>query len=145
MTSPPLLSFTTTAVGTIKPTHARLNKTFATLKSYPVEYRLEQLNKLYWAVKDNAESLANALNADFNKPHNESYMTEIDWVQLVIIDVMKNLRKWAADEPMDVPLPTKLFNSPRMRKEPMGVVLVIGYMHSPSLPPRPILSLYKIT
>lgn len=125
-----ILPFTYTPLETIEPTHARLNKSFATLKSYPLEFRLEQLNKLYWAIKDNEQLLYDALQADFNKPLYETYMTEVAWLQLTILDVMKNLREWAADEPMDVPLSFKLTNSPHMRKEPMGTILIIGYIRS---------------
>lgn len=127
MSSSTPLPFTYTPVDTIESTHARLNKSFGTLKSYPLEFRLEQLNKLYWAIKDNEQLLYDALKADFNKPAFETYITEIAWMQLTILDVMKNLRKWAADEPLEVPLLSKLLNSPRMRKEPMGIVLIIGY------------------
>lgn len=121
------LPFKYTNVESIEPIHARLNQSFATLKSYPLEFRLEQLNKLYWTIKDNEQHLYDALKADFNKPFYETYMTEIAWMQLAILDVMNNLREWAADEPLKVPLAIKLTNSPRMRKEPMGVILIIGY------------------
>lgn len=125
-----LLPFKYTNVESIEPIHTRLNQSFATLKSYPLEFRLEQLNKLYWTIKDNEQHLYDALKADFNKPYNETYMTEIAWMQLAILDVMNNLREWAADEALKVPLAIKLTNSPRVRKEPMGVVLIIGYFHS---------------
>jgi hypothetical protein len=127
MSSPTLLPFSHTPIEAIEPTHARLNKSFTSFKSYPLEFRLEQLNKLYWAIKDNEQNLYDALKADFNKPQYETYMTEILWMQLTILDVMSNLRKWAADEPLEVPLTIKFVNSPRMRKEPMGVILIIGY------------------
>lgn len=126
----PVLPFAYTPVELIEPIHARLNQSFAALKSYPLESRLEQLNKFYWAIKDNEKHLYDALKADFNKPYNETYMTEIAWMQLAILDMMNNLREWAADEPLKVPLAIKLTNSPRFRKEPMGIVLIIGYPHS---------------
>lgn len=42
--------------------------------------------------------------------------------------MMKNLREWAKDQPIKgVPMTTSLFNKPKMRSEPLGVVLIIGY------------------
>lgn len=120
--------FVETPVATIPPLHNRLHSTFSMLKTYPLEYRLEQLNKLYWAIKDNEQLLADALHADFRKPYHEVYLTEINWLETVVLGMMKNLREWAKDQPIKgVPMTTSLFNKPKMRSEPLGVVLIIGY------------------
>lgn len=120
--------FVETPVATIPPLHNRLHSTFSSLKTYPLEYRLEQLNKLYWAIKDNEQLLADALHADFRKPYHEVYITEINWLETAVLGIMKNLRGWAKDQPIKgVPMTTSLFNKPKMRSEPLGVVLIIGY------------------
>lgn len=78
-------------------------------------------------LKDNEDLLQEALKKDLNKSKLESVLLEISWMQNDIIHICNNLEKWAKDEPMpDTPLMYKL-NMPRFRKEPMGVVLVIGY------------------
>ena len=47
-----------------------------------------------------------------------------------IVFVSKNLAKWAKDEAApDINLMNKLL-SPRIRKEPLGCVLIIGYFPS---------------
>ncbi|KAH0602779.1 uncharacterized protein H6S33_008429 [Morchella sextelata] len=125
--------FIETPVATIPPLHNRLHSTFSTLKTYPLEYRLEQLNKLYWAVKDNEQLLADALHADFRKPYHEVYLTEINWLENVVLGIMKNLREWAKDQPIKgVPMTMSLFNKPKMRSEPLGVVLIIGPSNFPA-------------
>lgn len=120
------LPFTATPVDAIEPAVSRLNRSFNTLKSYPLAFREEQLGRLYWAIKDNEQQLYDALRADLGKPLLESFMTEIAWLLGDILTVMKNLKKWAADEPIEAPLSIRLTTFPRMRKEPLGTILIIG-------------------
>ncbi len=50
-----------------------------------------------------------------------------------IIFTCDNLESWAKDESApDIPLLNKALN-PRIRKDPLGVVLVIGYEYFPRL------------
>lgn len=52
-----------------------------------------------------------------------------------IVFVTKNLEKWAKDEKAkDIPL-TNALMSPRIRKDPLGCVLVIGYVKPQILKP----------
>ena len=77
-------------------------------------------------LKDNEEALFKALRLDLGKPGFESYAGEVGWCENDIIYVCDHLEKWARDEkPPDVPLLNTPL-SPRIRKDPLGVVLVIG-------------------
>ena len=77
-------------------------------------------------LRDNEEALFEALRLDLGKPGFESYAGEVGWCQNDIIYVCDRLEKWAGDEkPADVPLLNAPL-SPRIRKDPLGVVLVIG-------------------
>lgn len=104
---------------------------FRSQKTKPIEYRLQQLRKLYWGIVDNQQALLEALKSDLNKSEFETFLSEIIWCQNDIIFMTKNLAKWMKDEPaQDIPF-THSFMSPRIRKEPMGTVLVIGAYNYP--------------
>ncbi|CUS10471.1 unnamed protein product [Tuber aestivum] len=132
MASHLLIPFISTPVETIAPTVSRLQSTFTSLKTHPLAYREEQLRKLYWGIKDNEHQLVQALKADLGKPYFEAMISEIDWIGAEILYVLKNLRKWAADDKVDLPFLHRLVLSPRIRKEPMGTVLVIGAFNYPA-------------
>lgn len=68
-----------------------------------------------------------ACKRDLGKSAFEAYLTEIDWCKNDIVFVCNNLEKWAKDEKApDIPLMNTAL-SPRIRKDPLGCVLVIGY------------------
>ena len=78
-------------------------------------------------MKDNEDLIIQACNHDLGKPSFETYLTEVGWCQNDIIFMCNNLEKWAKDESApDIPLMNKAF-SPRIRKDPLGTVLIIGY------------------
>jgi beta-apo-4'-carotenal oxygenase len=90
-----------------------------------------QLRKLYWGIEDHAEALVESCKQDLAKPVFETYVSEIDWCKNDIVFVTKNLEKWMKDEPApDIALANSLLN-PRIRKEPLGTVLIIGAYNFP--------------
>ena len=77
-------------------------------------------------VKDHEAELLEANKQDLGKGVFETSLTETDWVTNDIVFVCKNLEKWAKDEkPADIALNNALM-SPRIRKDPLGCVLIIG-------------------
>lgn len=63
---------------------------------------------------------------DIGKSSFETYLTESSWCENDIIFMCNNLEKWAKDEKApDGKLMDTAF-SPRIRKEPLGTILVIG-------------------
>ena len=118
--------FRPTPVEQIPSTVSRLRKTFFTQKTRPAEFRIKQLRKLYWAIADNEKELLEALARDLRKGTFESFTAEINWTQNDIVFQTQNLEKWMKDEkPADIAFSNRLV-SPRIRKDPLGVVLVIG-------------------
>ena len=78
-------------------------------------------------LKDNEEAIYEACKRDIGKPSFETYVAELGWCQNDIIFMQNNLEKWVKDEAApDIPLMNKLA-SPRIRKDPLGAVLIIGY------------------
>ncbi|KAF1809234.1 aldehyde dehydrogenase [Eremomyces bilateralis CBS 781.70] len=109
----------------------RVRKTFLAGKTRPVEFRLVQLRKLYWGIKDNTDLLTEACKRDLGKPAYETYLSEVGWVMNDIVFMQNNLEKWAKDEsPPDIPLMNKGLK-PRIRKDPLGTTLVIGAYNFP--------------
>jgi beta-apo-4'-carotenal oxygenase len=77
-------------------------------------------------LKDNEDRLAESLRRDLGKPEFESFIGEIQWLLNDIVFVTKNLAKWMKDEKApDISFPW-ILTSPRIRKDPLGAVLVIG-------------------
>lgn len=123
--------FQATAVDSISSTVNLCANTFRSQRTKPLSYRLTQLRKLYWAIVDNTDALIEACTQDLGKPVFETLIAEVDWCKNDIVFVTKNLKKWMKDESApDIPLTNTLLN-PRIRKEPLGKVLVIGAYNFP--------------
>ncbi|KAL6721377.1 Hexadecenal dehydrogenase [Lecanora helva] len=105
--------------------------TFHTQKTRPLEFRLRQLRKLYWGLIDNADAIAAACKQDLGKGKFETDLAELDFCTQTILFNCKHLEKWAKDETApDIPLANKLL-FPKIRKDPLGCVLIIGPYNFP--------------
>ncbi|KAF2223972.1 Aldehyde/histidinol dehydrogenase [Elsinoe ampelina] len=126
-----LPEFTAIKMGDIPAVHNKLYQTFHTQRTRPISYRLTQLRKLWWALKDSEKLIMEACLRDLGKPHFETYLTELGWCLNDIIFVCQNLEKWAKDEtPADIAL-MHWAMKPRIRKDPLGVVLILGAYNFP--------------
>lgn len=126
-----LPAFAATPVDDIPKTVSRVRSTFFTHKTRSLDFRLTQLRKFYWAITDHQAELVEACQKDLGKGYYEAMLAEVTWVQNDIIFMTQNLEKWMKDEkPSDISWSNKLM-SPRIRKDPMGVVLVIGAFNFP--------------
>lgn len=106
---------------------------FDTHQTKSVEWRLVQLRKLYWAITDLEPAIKEAMMRDLHKSEYETVMTEIDWVRDDCLLMINNLKKYVADEKLGrpyVPL-TFAFMKFRIRKEPLGAVLIISPYNYP--------------
>ena len=131
MAAPKIAPFEATDVATIASTVNRLQTTYRSQKSKPIEFRLTQLRKLYWAINDHSDALLEACKLDLGKPSYETYLSEIDWCKNDIVFITKNLASWMKEEKApDIALMNTLMK-PRIRKEPLGTVLVIGAYNFP--------------
>ena len=82
------------------------------------------------SLKDNEDRIAEACRSDLNKPEFETMIAESGWLQNDCVFVSRNLHKWAKDEKAeDIDLAFKFMN-PKIRKDPLGCVLVIGCVYS---------------
>jgi len=108
----------------------KLRATFHSRKTTPLEYRKQQLRKLWWAIKDNEKGMVDAMIADLRKPEHESIMSDVVWLLNDIIVMLEKLDEYAKEEKLPADLSAR-FSRPTVRKEPMGVILVIGAYNYP--------------
>ncbi|KZM24096.1 aldehyde dehydrogenase [NAD(P)+] [Ascochyta rabiei] len=123
--------FNHTSMDDIAPTCAKVRATFLSHKTRPLEFRIQQLRKLYWAFKDNAHLIEEACKRDLGKSQFETYLTEISWVMNDCVWMANNVERFAKDEkPADIAFTNK-FVGPRIRKDPLGTALIIGAYNFP--------------
>jgi beta-apo-4'-carotenal oxygenase len=70
--------------------------------------------------------MVEALRSDLRKPRFEAEVGESVWLENDIVFITRNLHKWVKDEKADDIDLTFKFMSPKIRKDPLGTVLVIG-------------------
>ncbi|KAF2006075.1 aldehyde dehydrogenase [Amniculicola lignicola CBS 123094] len=108
-----------------------VRKSFLAHKTRPLEFRIQQLRKLYWALNDSKDLITEACKKDLGKSSFETYLTEISWLMNDIVFMTTNLPRFAKDEsPTDIALTNRLF-APKIRKDPLGTVLIIGAYNFP--------------
>ncbi|CAH0053105.1 unnamed protein product [Clonostachys solani] len=108
-----------------------LRATYMTNRTKDIQYRLKQLRKLYWGLIDYTPLLEEALIKDIGKVPHEAALSDIGWAVNECMDFINHLEKWAKDEKVvNTPL-TMSVVKPRIRSEPLGVVLVMGAFNFP--------------
>ncbi|PSN72413.1 aldehyde dehydrogenase [Corynespora cassiicola Philippines] len=123
--------FEHTELDSIPTIASRVRASFLTHKTRPLEFRLVQLRKLYWGLKDNQDLIAEACQKDLGKSGFETYLTEVGWCMNDVIFMSNNLARFAKDEAAeDVDFSNK-FMSPKIRKDPLGAALIIGAFNFP--------------
>jgi beta-apo-4'-carotenal oxygenase len=124
-------AFEPTSIDDIPVIANTLKQTYRTNRTKDLDYRITQLRKLYWAIADNAPLIEEALYKDLRKSKYEANISEIDWAKAECMTLIKNIKKWAKDEPMvNVPI-TFWAMGHRIRNEPLGLVLIIGAYNYP--------------
>ncbi|KAF3985843.1 hypothetical protein FT663_05138 [Candidozyma haemuli var. vulneris] len=100
-------------------------------KTHPLQYRLNQLRNIYFAVKDNADDLCEALYKDFGRSHSETKNLEINPFLNELVHTMSQLHNWAKPEQVQhLPLIMKA-NPVYIERIPLGTVLVISPFNYP--------------
>ncbi|XP_049601713.1 aldehyde dehydrogenase family 3 member B1 [Syngnathus scovelli] len=108
----------------------RLRLAFRSGITISEDFRYDQLSKLRAMIHDNEEDIVNILHKDFGKPKFEASLSEIDMVINDIDYAIMNLQGWMEPEYVSTNLATK-FDNCFVRREPLGVVLIIGAWNYP--------------
>ena len=124
-------AFQATSIDNIPSIHTTLRETFRSNKTKDVDYRIHQLRRLYWGIKDNADLITAALAKDMSKSPMESLFTEIEWCMQDCLYAIQNLKNWAKDEKCkDVAFQFTVAN-PYIKKDPLGSALILGTYNFP--------------
>ncbi|MDQ1145859.1 aldehyde dehydrogenase (NAD+) [Bacillus sp. SORGH_AS 510] len=93
-------------------------------------FRLEALQKLRTAIKNNEQNLMDALKADLNKSEFDAYSSEIGFVLEELRFTIKHLRSWMKPKRVKTPL-THIGSASYIYSEPYGVTLIIAPWNYP--------------
>src|SRR5690606_22042921 len=94
--------FVATPVEEIPKIVSTLKSTFFSDRTKNVEWRKKQLRKLYWAIKDNEDLIADALLKDIGKAKQEALLTEIYWCENEILYILEKLDEVLKEEKGEV-------------------------------------------
>lgn len=118
------ISLKYTPVEEIPLIHEKLVSTFASNKTLSLDFRRDQLRKLYYCVHDNETAILNAVYEDFHKAPLETYISELSMVLNGCIEAIENLASWAKPKTLSTSL-TWYALKPTIRYDPLGTVLII--------------------
>ncbi|KAM9557492.1 aldehyde dehydrogenase family 3 member B1-like isoform 2-T2 [Guaruba guarouba] len=99
-------------------------------KTRPLEYRVAQLEALGRFLEEKKQEILEAAALDVGKPPFEAELTEILLCKNELHEALNNLCQWMKDEPVERNMATRL-DSAFIRKDPYGVVLIIGPWNCP--------------
>ena len=107
-------------------------KFFATGATLPVQFRINALKKMQSYIRQNETEITNALTADLGKSAQEGFMCEVGLVLSEISYMLKNIKKFAADEKKETCI-TNFAAKSFVKKSPRGVVLIMSPWNYPFL------------
>ncbi|XP_053195103.1 aldehyde dehydrogenase family 3 member B1 [Scomber japonicus] len=108
----------------------RLRTVFRSGVTVPEQFRRTQLTNLMSLVKENEEQIIKALHKDLAKPKFEAVLSEVHILMNELHLAINNLKSWMQPEYVSKNLATKL-DECFIRREPLGVVLIIGAWNYP--------------
>lgn len=111
--------------------HTTLNSTFKSGLTKSLTWRKWQLKQLFWMIHDNEPAIASALHKDLHRHDFESYFADIGALKKDILEHLAHFEEWAKDERPDAGFLFGTLGKARIRKEPRGVVFIIGTWNFP--------------
>ncbi|XP_049494028.1 aldehyde dehydrogenase family 3 member A2 isoform X1 [Panthera uncia] len=108
----------------------RVRDAFASGRSRPLRFRLQQLEALRRMVQEREKDILEAIAADLCKSELNAYSQEVITVLGELDLVLENLPEWVAAKPAKKNLFTML-DEAYIHSEPLGVVLIIGAWNYP--------------
>ncbi|XP_027027671.1 aldehyde dehydrogenase family 3 member B1 [Tachysurus fulvidraco] len=108
----------------------KLRAAFRSRMTFPLHFRRNQLEALLSLLEDNEAQILEALHKDLAKPKFEAVLSEIDMVTNELRYTICNFESWLQPSYVGKNLATKLDDC-FVRREPLGVVLIIGAWNYP--------------
>lgn len=95
-----------------------------------IEWRINQLKNLMRMMEENEDAFLAALKLDLGKPKAESVMAEIDFLKNDVIGLLRDIKKWTKDQPVEKS-PLTILDTAYLHPEPYGVALIMGAWNFP--------------
>ncbi|MFT5840385.1 MAG: aldehyde dehydrogenase (NAD+) [Flavobacteriales bacterium] len=121
-----------TAIVDIAPKIKSIKNTFASGKTKPLAWRIEQLRQIRKMVVDQQDRIFAAMQEDLGRCDMESWTAELGGVISEVDHSLKHLKKWVKARKVPTPIiaqPGKSYMLP----EPLGTILIIGAWNYPLL------------
>lgn len=119
------------ATSSIQDSHSTLTDTFNANLTKSLKWRKQQLKQIWWMLEQNSDAFVNALHTDLHRHAFETVALEIKGTQADVIDNLKHIDEWAAGEKPDAGFLFGTLGKAHLRKEPLGLCLVIGAWNFP--------------
>ncbi|WP_299072393.1 aldehyde dehydrogenase family protein [uncultured Paraglaciecola sp.] len=120
------------AIADIAPKIALLKNTFASGKTKPLAWRVEQLKQIKKMVLEQQDNIFAAMQQDLGRCNMESWTAELGGVITEADHAIKHLKKWAKPRKVSTPIVAQPGKS-YMLPEPLGTILIIGAWNYPLL------------
>lgn len=104
--------------------------TFATHKTRPLSYRIQQLRNFKQGVRTMTTELSDAVKADLGRDQFTNWFIEINILEHELDHTIEHLHQWAKDKYVDTPMMLGPATS-KISYEPFGVVLIMGSWNYP--------------
>ncbi|KUL83430.1 hypothetical protein ZTR_10965 [Talaromyces verruculosus] len=115
-----------------RPIYQKLHATFATNRTKDIRWRKWQLKQLFWLLDENEEALVKAMADDLHRNAFESLSYDVSDVKNTILTMLKNVDTWSQGAPPpEADLFFRYVGKAWIRKEPRGIVLVVGAWNYP--------------
>jgi len=109
---------------------AHLRAGFDSGRTRPLAWRQDQLSRIAALLRENADALREALQADLRKPEIEAWAADIGSVIAEVEGIRKKLPSWMKPERISTPLKLRPASS-WVARDPLGVVLIIAPWNYP--------------
>ena len=120
-----------TSPAQFKEAYDTLQTTFASGRTKSIKWRKWQLKQLWWLIQENKDKLLDALRQELNRHAFESTLVELRIIKTDIIDCLEHVDEWAEGERPDAGFLLGTLAKAWLRKEPLGVGLIIGAWNFP--------------
>ncbi|NXJ15375.1 AL3B1 dehydrogenase, partial [Odontophorus gujanensis] len=109
---------------------SRLREAWLSRRTRSLEYRMAQLEALGRFLEEKKQDILQATALDMHKPPFEAEFSEVLLCKNELNEALNNLSRWMKDKHVDKNMATQL-DSAFIRKDPYGVVLIIGPWNYP--------------
>ncbi|KAJ6174183.1 hypothetical protein N7485_006995 [Penicillium canescens] len=111
--------------------YSSVRSAFASGSTKNKQWRRHQLRRAWWMVENNKKRICDALYTDLHRHYQESHSADCAGAQGDILRTLEKLDEWTKDERPTRTDPLNFLGRTTVRKEPLGVTLIIGAWNFP--------------